>query len=100
MTEYAWMLVILTACGLAYDLLRRQVGNIPRPNAELMQAHIESLERSLSDHIKLWDGIGLQWREKVRELEHKVDRVTVDAKNEIAGTVAQVTDAVAKKGWR
>lgn len=92
MTDYLWPLVALVLCVLAYDLLRRYLGNAPRKEFQ------ELLER-FNAHDKGMANVLIEWRAKVLELEQKCDRVVVDAKNEIAGDLASVSD-ITKKNWR
>jgi hypothetical protein len=106
MTDYIWPAVALVALVLAYRLLMQWIGNAPRADLELLTARCDTLSscwkaeaERLDEHKKVFDLICREWRQKVIELDKKCDRVVIDAKNEIAGSVASVAD-IGKKGWR
>lgn len=121
MTELGWMLVVLVGVVLAYDVARRLTTGLTEQQMRAIEADRKrefdeqrriwivslsevndsriKLEQRLAEHIKLFEEICLQWRAKVGELEAKCDRVVVDARNEIAGDLATVSD-ITRKGWR
>jgi hypothetical protein len=99
MTEYIWPLVAALGLVLAYSVLMRWLGNVPRADFNALLNNYHSLKQEFDLHTSAWNVIGREWRDKVRELEEKCDRVTVDAKNEIAGYVAQA-HSQGEKGWR
>jgi len=99
MSDYIWPLIAALGLVLAYRVLMRFLGNAPIDDVEATQRNVAALQAHLAEHVRTWDTIGQQWRAKVLELEQKTDRVVIDAKNEIAGSVAQVAD-ITKKGWR
>jgi len=99
MTDYLWPAVACVAMTLAYRVIMRWLGNAPRPDVKAINDHSWLLRRDFDAHVHKFDAICLEWRQKVIELDKKCDRVVIDAKNEIAGSVASVAD-IGKKGWR
>lgn len=99
MTEYLWPAVALVALLLAYSALMRWIGNVPKADFHALLNRYHDLQKAFDLHKATWDTIGLQWRQKVAELEAKCDRVVIDAKNEIAGDLATVSN-ITNKGWR
>lgn len=98
-TETGWMVVALVATGLGYDLLKRWIGNAPPKEVAALRAENATLKNDLLEFRTLFDGVCAQWRSKVIELDLKCDSVVKNAKNEIAGSLATVSD-ITKKGWR
>lgn len=77
------------------DALREHTATVLRAEREERGA-LEKLHAELRAEF---DGVCQQWRAKVLELEAKCDRVVVEARNELAGDIARVTQNDAK-GWR
>lgn len=92
MTDYIWPAVALVVTVLAYRLLMTLLSRDSKAVAELRKDH--------ALHVAAFSTVCTEWRAKVIELEQKCDRVVIDAKNEIAGTVASVTEIGKKGGWR
>lgn len=91
MTEYLWPAVALAQSWIAYDLLKRWLTRDSKAVAQLRADH--------AVHVAAFATVCTEWRAKVGELEQKCDRVVIDAKNEIAGDLASVSN-IANKGWR
>lgn len=99
MTDYLWPAVALVALVLAYRLLMRWLGNAPHSQLSAVDNALQKLRRDFDVHDAGMKNVLVEWREKVRELEAKCDRVVIDAKNEIAGDLATVSN-ITNKGWR
>lgn len=92
MTDYIWPAVALVVTVLAYRLLMTLLSRDSKAMEQLRADH--------ALHVKAFSNVCSDWRIKVAQLEAKCDRVVIDAKNEIAGTVASVTEIGKKGGWR
>lgn len=99
MTDYLWPAVALVVAVLAFAAVMRWLGNAPRATVLSHEEKLKLLQAHLEEHVKTWDLIGTQWRQKVAELDEKCDRVVINAKNEIAGDLATVSN-ITNKGWR
>lgn len=99
MTDYIWPLVALVTLVLGYRVIMRWLGNNPRDETRALSAYAQKIRADFDAHVKTWDGVAIEWRAKVRELDAKCDRVVIDAKNEIAGDLATVSN-ITSKGWR
>lgn len=97
--DIGWMAIAVLVVGASYDLLRRGLGNAPTKDIHALHDAVDKLRAELAEHKQTFGGICAQWREKVIELDRKCDSVVRDAKNEIAGSLATVSD-ITKKGWR
>lgn len=91
MTDYLWPAVALAVAVLAYRLLMTLLSRDSKAVAQLRADH--------ALHVAAFATVCTEWRAKVVELEQKCDRVVIDAKNEIAGDLASVSN-IANKGWR
>lgn len=91
MTDYLWPAVALAVAVLAYRLLMTLLSRDSKAVAQLRADH--------GVHVAAFATVCTEWRAKVGELEQKCDRVVIDAKNEIAGDLASVSN-IANKGWR
>lgn len=99
MTELVWAAVALITVGLTYDVLRRSIVGARKQDSDALAKRCDALTERLTEHERLFTDICLQWRGKVEELERKCDNVVRDANNEIAGSLAAVSD-ITRKGWR
>jgi hypothetical protein len=99
MTDYIWPLVAALGLVLAYSALMRWLGNAPKADVNALLDRYHGLQKAFDLHRSQWDLIGVEWRQKVVELDKKCDRVVIDAKNEIAGDLATVSN-ITSKGWR
>ena len=99
MTDYLWPAVALVALVLAYRLLMHWLGNAPRLEIEQLRADVAIARRNHTELDRACTNVFAEWRTKVAELEAKCDRVVIDAKNEIAGDLATVSN-ITSKGWR
>jgi len=91
MTEYLWPAVALVVAVLAYRLLMTLLSRDSKAVAELRKDH--------AIHVAAFSTVCTEWRAKVAELDEKCDRVVINAKNEIAGDLATVSN-ITNKGWR
>lgn len=100
MTELIWPAIALVSAGLSYDLLKRWIGNAPSKDVAALREEFTAYRKTFDAHEKDFDSICGQWRQKVLEQDGKIDRVVSDARNEIAGAQAAVTDAAQSTKWR
>jgi hypothetical protein len=99
MTDYLWPAVALVVAVLAFAAVMRWLGNAPRADFNELVNRYHELKQAFDMHEAGMKNVLVEWRQKVRELDEKCDRVVINAKNEIAGDLATVSN-ITNKGWR